>query len=113
MAEPAQSPRALLNLACSWRPDWDREATWQAIHAAHAAGWTWERTVKRAVALMFREDGEPRELRDEACGTRLPAPSGPEVYARGGRLWRHALENRTTGPQPRLREDEPPGTGAA
>lgn len=107
MAEPAQSPRALLNLACSWRPDWDREATWQAIHAAHDAGWTWERTVKRTVALMFREGSHPAEIRDEARATRAAAPSGADVYARGGRLWRDALENRKTGPQPVLPERDP------
>lgn len=107
MADAREAPRELLALACATRPDWDREAAWQALHAAHDAGWDWGRTLKRAVALMLREDGDPRELRDEARGTRPSGPTGADVYARGGQLWRELYENRKTGPQPVLPERDP------
>jgi len=65
-----EAPRELLDLACATRPDWDREEAWQALHACHAAGWTWDRTLKRVTGLLLRDDGEPRELRDDARATR-------------------------------------------
>lgn len=88
------APRELLDLACAFRPDWDRNDTWGALHAAHDAGWPPERILKRTAALLLRADSEPRELRDEAAATRPLPPSGPDVAARGLALARQALEQR-------------------
>jgi len=113
-----EDPRALLNLACGSRPDWDREETWRAIHAAHNAHIPWPRICKRLIAIAFRDgSSSPLELRDEVAQARPAEPTGPDVYARGGQLWRAALEEvqaRKTGGQPVLAEGNGgPGGGSA
>lgn len=114
-----EDPRALLNLACGTRPDWDRHEVWRAIHTAHDAGIPWARVCKRLIAIAFRDgSSSPLELRDEVAGTRPAQQTGPDVYARGGALWRAALGEahaRKTGGQPVLTEDdgEPDGGTAA
>lgn len=78
-----EAPRELEALCVATRPDWGQQETWAALHACHAAGWPWDRVLKRVTALLLREGSEPRELRDEARATRPPADTGPQVFARG------------------------------
>lgn len=77
--EIQDAPRELLWLACRLRPDWDREETWQAIHAAHAAGWPFARTVRETVRLLL-DGSEPRDLR-AAAGKPSRAASGQPLTA--------------------------------
>lgn len=70
MTEILEAPRELLDLAVAVRPDWDRDETWQGIHACHDAGWPWKRTVAETVRLLFAEDGLPSALRHAAGDVR-------------------------------------------
>lgn len=103
----AEDPAALLRFACSARPDWSRDETWRAIHAAHNAGIPYDRLTKRLLAIAFRDKASsPLELRDEAAQRRPNGPTGADVYARGSALWRDLYENRKTGPLQVLTEPE-------
>ena len=83
-----ESTRGLLQFACLTRPDWTREETWNAIHAAKTAGLPWDRLVRRLLDIAFRAETpptRPRELWDDARGVRdrvVPGQLDPEVRAR-------------------------------
>jgi len=83
-----ESTRGLLQFACLTRPDWTREETWNAIHAAKTAGLPWDRLVRRLLDIAFRVETpptRPRELWDDARGVRdrvVPGHLDPELRAR-------------------------------
>ncbi|HMG64530.1 MAG TPA: hypothetical protein VK599_16425 [Streptosporangiaceae bacterium] len=100
-----EAPRELLSLACATRPDWTREETWNAIHAARTAGLEWDRLALRLMAIAFREETpptSPRELWDAVRGLRdLPGTGAPPG---AGYLAVKAAKGWGTGGQPALTE---------
>jgi hypothetical protein len=75
-----EAPRELLSLACAVRPDWTREETWNAIHAARTAGLPWARIAAGLVGIALREEDpptRPRELWDFARGIASKAAGQP------------------------------------
>lgn len=74
MSEIREAPRELLALAVAMREDWDSERTWNALLAAHAAGWTFPRALREVTRLLLIEDSSPADLRVAAGETRSAAP---------------------------------------
>jgi hypothetical protein len=75
-----EASRELLDLACATRPDWTREETWNAIHAARTAGLDWERLALRLLGIAFRKESPPSrpgELWDFARGITTKAAERP------------------------------------
>ena len=66
----------LLALAARVRTEeWADELSLALVAAANA-GWSWPRAALHACGLIFREDGQPRELRDAARDPLKPGPDG-------------------------------------
>lgn len=81
-----EAPRPLFHTVTAMRPDWDRQATWDAMLAARAAGWDFGRTASALIALARNtDDGDPQALVDAAGrptkANRRPAPLDPELRA--------------------------------
>jgi len=126
MTEIRDCPRELLALAVGMREDWDRDRMWAAIHAAHAAGWPFLKTVREIVRLAAIEDSTSNDLRIIAGETRLPGPAEhtPEevadlkaqalaAAADATERLRQQGRARVTGEQPVLRDnDRGDGTAA-
>jgi hypothetical protein len=70
-AEIREAPRELLALAVAMRPDWDRDATWNGLLAAHAAGWTPTRMLREVTRLVLIGDSTPTDLRLVAGDIRI------------------------------------------
>ena len=49
------------------RDDWDRDQTWNALLAARAAGWPWERVAREVWRLLWVADSEPGDLKRAAA----------------------------------------------
>lgn len=83
-----ENPRALLAFACATRPDWTRDETWNAMHAAKTAGLAWDKLALRLMVIAFRVETpptRPRELWDFARGitSRAGARAGPADHVAG------------------------------
>lgn len=94
MTEPREAPRELLALAVAVREDWNAEETWQAIRAAHDAGWSWKRTVDEVTRLLFMPEGQPSSMRHASAVPTKKHDPAPGTYERGGALARELLQNR-------------------
>lgn len=74
MTEVQPAAPKLRDLAVASRPDWDREKTWNALLAAHAAGWPFARALREITRLLLIEDSSPDDLRFAAGETRADRP---------------------------------------
>jgi hypothetical protein len=122
-----EAPRELLDFACATRPDWTREETWNAMHAAKTAGLDWTRLALRLMGIALREETpptSPRELWDFARGitSKAASPPPPAEHVAGAiaalragdyaAAWSATHDGtvppqiaRVTGPQQQLTED--------
>lgn len=116
-----EAPRELLAFALAVRPDWTEDETWAAMHAARTAGLAWDRLALRLITIALREEEpptRPRELWDHARGITAKTASGtPDGHVAGAvaaliagdydaaYMATHGGAVRTTGPQPRLTEE--------
>ena len=81
--EPQPAYPELLALACAMRPDWDRDDLRNAMTAAHAANVPWRDVFREITRLAWAEDETPVTYRNSL--RQVPAaPTGPDVYDRGG-----------------------------
>jgi hypothetical protein len=104
MTETRSPAGWLVGLAHEMR-GWDKQKTWDALFVCHAANWSWERTLKHAVALLCREDSELRELVDAAAASRpLAKPGQLEAEAKAKAI---AAADRAYGSYLEREADEP------
>ena len=82
MTEVAEAPRQLHALAVAARPDWDRDKTWNALLAAHDAGWPFAKVLREVVRLLLIDDSGPDDLRFAAGETRTERPGSLDADAR-------------------------------